>query len=142
MIPLDDMISFSISQIKDAELRKKMANSILLLGGTSLMSKIIEELEDRLIEKIAQYEPTMERIEVIDTLSREIMPTNMSWVGATVIPRLDSARDLWISRKRWIGEVDEIEEDEDEDEEKDEQNEKKVVSSLKKQEKSSEWGIR
>lgn len=32
-LPLEDMICYSIANIKDADFRKRMANSILLIGG-------------------------------------------------------------------------------------------------------------
>jgi len=31
-----------------------------------------------------------------DLLLREIAPIHASWLGGTVIPKLDSLRDLWI----------------------------------------------
>ena len=34
MMNLETIISYSISKCKDAEVRKKMANNILVIGGT------------------------------------------------------------------------------------------------------------
>ena len=34
-IPIDHLVAFSISQCKDIETRRKMANNILVIGGTS-----------------------------------------------------------------------------------------------------------
>ena len=42
-------------------------------------------------------------------------PSNFSWVGATVLPRLDSMKDMWITHNRWVGGL--LEEDDDDDEE-------------------------
>lgn len=55
-----------MNQIKNDELRKKMANNILLVGGTSNLKNFIDELEDKIINKIAHFDNTIERVEVID----------------------------------------------------------------------------
>jgi hypothetical protein len=31
-----------------------------------------------------------------DLILRELQPVNIAWLGGTVIPKLDSLRDLWI----------------------------------------------
>jgi len=43
---LETMIAFSISQCKDAEIRRKMANNVLIIGGLARTGKLVEELED------------------------------------------------------------------------------------------------
>lgn len=53
---LEDLICYSIVNIKDADFRKKMVNSILLVGGAAHMTGIVEVLEDRLIERINFYD--------------------------------------------------------------------------------------
>jgi len=127
---LDELICYSISQIKESSMRKKMANSILLIGGTAQISKIVEELEDRMIETIAKYDSDIERIEVVDLGSKESNPENLSWVGGSILAKLDSIKNLWISRNRWLG----LGEDEDE---YDEDGEKK-----QKRERTQEVGIK
>lgn len=32
-----------------------------------------------------------------------IPPDNLMWVGGTVIPMLETTKELWINRARWIG---------------------------------------
>lgn len=69
----------------------------------------------------------MDRVEVIDCLvTREILPAYLSWYGATVIPRIDSINDLWITRNRWIATT--LEEE--------------LTNDASKREKSNEFGIR
>lgn len=41
---------------------------------------------------------------------REISPIHASWLGGTVIPKLDSLRDLWIERTKFMGDMGELEE--------------------------------
>jgi len=80
-----------------------MANNVIIIGGGSKMDKFIDELEDRLISYINVYCRAIERVEVMDPQLKEIDPINMSFVGATVIPKLDTIKELWISRNRWSG---------------------------------------
>lgn len=94
--PLEDMICYSIANIKDADFRKKMANSILLVGGAAHSTGMVEVLEDRLIERINFYDNTIERVEIVDLVTRDIPPIQASWLGGSVLPKLDSLRDLWI----------------------------------------------
>ena len=41
----------------------------------------------------------------LDLISREIAPIHASWLGGTVIPKLDSLRDLWIEKGKYLGEM-------------------------------------
>lgn len=61
MQDLDLMIAHSIGECKDLETKKKMANTILIVGGSTQFTKFVEELEDRLIETIPVYAPEIER---------------------------------------------------------------------------------
>lgn len=47
-----------------------------------------------------------------DLMLREIAPIHASWLGGTVIPKLDSLRDLWIERGKFLGCLSEDNEDE------------------------------
>jgi hypothetical protein len=45
-----------------------------------------------------------ERAEIAtDLMLREIAPIHASWLGGTVIPKLDSLRDLWIEKGKFLG---------------------------------------
>jgi hypothetical protein len=57
-----------------------MANSILIIGGSAHLKGMIDELEDRLINKISHYDSEIERVEVIDMTQKDILPINLSWV--------------------------------------------------------------
>jgi actin-related protein len=43
-----------------------MANNILIIGGSAHLKGFVDELEDRLINKISHYDSEIERVEVID----------------------------------------------------------------------------
>jgi actin-related protein len=107
---LEDIISYSIFQLKDGETRKKAANSIVITGGFARTPYFVEELEDRLIERIAKFDPNIDRVEVIDHSKREFDNAEITWVGASIIPKLDCMRDGFVSRNRWLGKVDPEEE--------------------------------
>ena len=64
-----------------------------------------EEIEDRLIDRISFYDPSIERTEVIDTVSRDIDPIATTWVGASVIPKLDIMKEYWIRRNKYLGNI-------------------------------------
>jgi actin-related protein len=38
-----------------------------------------------------------------DLFTREISPIYVAWLGGTVIPKLDSLRDLWIEKSKFMG---------------------------------------
>jgi hypothetical protein len=104
-ISLEDMICQSIMTISSSESRKKIANCILLVGGGAKFKNFIDMLEDRLIEKLTVIDNEIDRVEVLN-----IEPKTVSWIGGSIIPKLDSARDMFISRERWLGEIEKIEE--------------------------------
>lgn len=107
---LEDIICYSIFQLKDGEARKKAANSIVITGGFARTPFFVEELEDRLIERIAKFDPNIDRVEVVDHSKREFDNAEITWVGASIIPKLDCMRDGFVTRNRWLGRVDPEEE--------------------------------
>lgn len=44
----------------------------------------------------------IERVEV-KTVIRDVRPINITWVGATVLPKTESVSEMWISAARWLG---------------------------------------
>jgi actin-related protein len=63
---VDEMICRSICSIESQDLRKRLANQIVLVGGPCRSPKIIEILEQACISKMqARFDDTIERVEVI-----------------------------------------------------------------------------
>jgi actin-related protein 8 len=118
MANLEDIISYSIFQLKDAEARKKAANCIVISGGFARTPFLVEELEDRLIERIAKFDPNIDRVEVINHSNREFDNAELVWTGGAVLPKLDCMRDSFISKNRWLARID-TEEERDRRERKD-----------------------
>jgi len=97
------MICSSIMSINNPELRKKIANQILITGGGCKLKGLVDYIEDRLIDKLTELDPGIERIEVINMQSVDLK--TLSWIGASVIPKIESTKDMWITRERWLGKI-------------------------------------
>lgn len=103
---LEDIIAYSIANVKDADMRKRMLTNIMLIGGTAHLPGLTEALEPRLAEKMKMYDSTVEKVEFIDLSIRDIQPIFASWLGGTIIPKLDVLKDLWIEKGKFLGNVD------------------------------------
>jgi actin-related protein len=51
---LDEMICRSISTIDNPDSRKKLANSIILIGGGSKLRKLTDSLEEAVMDRFTQ----------------------------------------------------------------------------------------
>ena len=107
LLSIDDMICQSIIAVSNPELRKRLANAILIVGGGSKFKGMIDYLEDRLFEKLTVLDNQLERVEIINYPNVDMK--TISWIGATIIPKLDSSKDMWILRDRWLGELEKTE---------------------------------
>ena len=116
---IDDLICKSLMSVGSEELRKKLANSIMLVGGTTKIKGFIDFLEDRLINKLSHLDNEIERVEIFNY--PEIDLKTLTWIGGTIIPKLESSKDMWIQRERWLGEPERID-DEKEKDKKDDKN--------------------
>jgi actin-related protein len=66
-LDLDEMICQSICAVENADLRKRLASSIILVGGVSKTEKLVDWLEDSVFNKIRQseFDETIECVEVM-----------------------------------------------------------------------------
>jgi actin-related protein len=66
-IDLDEIICQSICAVESAELRKRMASNIILVGGVAKTDRIVEWLEDNAFNRIrgSEYDETIECVEVL-----------------------------------------------------------------------------
>jgi len=97
------MICQSILSVENPELRKRLGNAVLLVGGGSKFKGIIDYLEDKLFEKLTVLDNQIERVEIINYQTVDMK--TISWIGGTIIPKLESSKDMWILREKWLGEV-------------------------------------
>lgn len=105
MSTLDDLVCYSLSRLSDPELKRKMAMNIVLIGGGSHISAISDELQDRVIDKIHLFDHCIEQIDCIDVSSKEVNPEDVAWAGATILSKIEGVKDLWISRNKYLGEI-------------------------------------
>jgi len=66
-IDLDEMICQSICACDNADLRKRLAASIILVGGVAKTDKLVDWLEDSVFNRIrlSEYDETIECVEVL-----------------------------------------------------------------------------
>lgn len=66
-IDLDEMISQSICAVENADLRKRLASQIILVGGVAKTDKIVEWVEDNVFNRIreTEYDESIECVEVL-----------------------------------------------------------------------------
>lgn len=72
-----------------------MHSSIVLVGGSVKFSGVEKWLQSRLSTQI----PTNYKSETI--LSKEMDPAMSSWKGAAIMSCLESAGELWITKREW-----------------------------------------
>jgi actin-related protein len=62
---LDEMICRSICTIENIDSRKKMANSIILIGGGSKIKKFTDSLEEAVMDRFTSgFDKEIERVNV------------------------------------------------------------------------------
>ena len=102
-IPIEQLLYQSIMAINDIELRKKFSNLIILSGGFTKTKGFIDYLEDKLIEKLSSLDSNIERVEVINIPNAD--NKTLSWIGGTILPKIESSKDMWINREKWLCEL-------------------------------------
>ena len=58
---------------------------------------LIDFLEDRLINKLSEMDNEIERVEIFNY--PEIDMKTLSWIGGSILPKLESAKDMWIQKE-------------------------------------------
>lgn len=91
------MISYSIFQLKESDLRRKAAQNIILTGGVSRTPSLAEMVEDSLVERICLFDPSVENVEIKSIKEKKLDTANLSWVGATIVPKLDCMVNMFVS---------------------------------------------
>lgn len=97
---LEEAIMMSISRVGRTDLKRKLFNSVLLVGGGANMKGIVGSIEDRLIRKL---EGTTEQVESVEVLSnqRDIGSHALSWRGAAIAAQSEVAKDMYILQAEW-----------------------------------------
>lgn len=62
---LDEMIARSICTIENLDVRKRLANSIILIGGVAKTRKFTDSLEEAVMDRFTSgFDATIERVNV------------------------------------------------------------------------------
>lgn len=99
VLGLDAAILQSIDGCSSEELKRKMYNNILIVGGGVKVQGIAAWLQNRLSLQIP-YTYKGEQLEIV-TSPKDIDPACTSWKGAAIMSCLDSAMELWINQLEW-----------------------------------------
>eukprot|EP00347_Sterkiella_histriomuscorum_P001948 403370052 len=128
-IDLDEMICRSICNVENQELRRKMANQIIVVGGTAKTKKFVDSLEEAVMDRFTRsFDETIERVNVeqfnvqqfqqfqqqlivmqsmgqgqdMTPETLRIDPRFVSWMGASIIPKLETSKDCFITREKYL----------------------------------------
>jgi actin-related protein 8 len=97
IIGLDTAIIQSIEHLANEELKKKMYNCILLVGGGSKTPGLNFWLQNKIQQTIPQNYRADNQDFVLT--SKEADAGNISWRGAAVLSNLEASEELWISKE-------------------------------------------
>lgn len=100
IIGLDSAILQSIEHLSNDDLKRKMYNCILLVGGGSKIPGLQKWLQNKIRQGTPQnYRMDNSQDNVVTV--KDIDPSNVCWRGAALMTTLESAEELWISKEDW-----------------------------------------
>lgn len=104
-LPLDVAVFNSArgaSENASAPAVSKFLENVLLVGGGSLVAGLGQVLQSRLHAiSLSFYGSEMERISVVQT-PKELDPRVIVWKGASILGRLDTSVEFWVTKKDWV----------------------------------------
>ncbi|KAF9948374.1 actin-like protein arp8 [Modicella reniformis] len=100
LVALDVVVAQAISNCGSEERSKKLYGSIILVGGGGMIQGFDRVLEDRLFQALPATLTTVEKVEVLPS-PRDMDPRLLVWKGASVLGKLESAKELWIKPLEW-----------------------------------------
>ncbi|XP_020804933.1 actin-related protein 8 [Drosophila serrata] len=95
VLPLDQAIIQAINRLPNYETKRKMFNSILLVGSSAKLPGLPAWLEHRISQQMLPS-----GIEV-NVFIKGMDAGMVAWKGAAIMSVLESARELWISQHDW-----------------------------------------
>ncbi|XP_077283353.1 actin-related protein 8 [Arctopsyche grandis] len=99
VLGIDVAILQSIERCPNDELKKKMYNCILIVGGGVKLQGLAKWLQNKLSLQI----PYMYKTEQLDIVvsPKDTDPSTTAWKGAAIMSCLESANELWVNRAEW-----------------------------------------
>mmetsp|Transcript_32900 Transcript_32900/g.69226 ORF Transcript_32900/g.69226 Transcript_32900/m.69226 type:complete len:560 (+) Transcript_32900:149-1828(+) len=96
MLPLQQLIHKSLTQILDVNLRKELSSNIILTGGASLFPT----LDKRLSIELGKVLPSSYKYKVIAS-KNSVENRYSAWIGGSILSSLGSFQQLWLSKKEY-----------------------------------------
>ncbi|KAM0750707.1 actin-like ATPase domain-containing protein [Meredithblackwellia eburnea MCA 4105] len=98
-IPLDVAVVESIVAAGTEDRMKRLCQNVLVVGGSAAIHNVGFAVETRVSPQLAARHPALHgHTAVIPT---PVDPHCLAWKGVSVLPKLDSAVDLWIRKEDW-----------------------------------------
>jgi actin-like protein 6A len=96
MLPLHKLVHRSLSQIRDADLRKELSSNIILTGSVSLFPG----LDKSLSLELGRVLPASYKHKVISS-KNTVENRYGAWIGGSILSSLGSFQQLWLSKKEY-----------------------------------------
>jgi actin-related protein len=94
--PLHKLVQESLLAVADVDVRKDLAGSICLTGGTSLLPHV----ETRLSQELSNMLPAFVKPKVVASRF-SVERSCASWIGGSILTSLGSFQQLWLSRAEY-----------------------------------------
>ena len=96
---LEALVTASILNVQTADTRKMLAKQIVLVGGSTKIDGIVDEMEERLIEVLPRYVQEVDMVDVLDAKHDD--RADLSWIGMAIVSPSDGSRHCWMTAKEW-----------------------------------------
>jgi actin-related protein len=94
--PLHKLVHESLLAVGDVDVRKELAGSICLVGGTSLLPNI----DTRLSQEVTKMLPSFVRPKIVAS-KISVERSCASWIGGSILTSLGSFQQLWLSKAEY-----------------------------------------
>jgi actin-related protein len=94
--PLHKLVLESLKSVGDVDIRKELAGSICLAGGTSLLPNI----DVRLSQELTNIVPSFVKPKVVASRI-SVERSCASWIGGSILTSLGSFQQLWLSKTEY-----------------------------------------
>lgn len=98
IIGLDSAILQSIDHLPNEELKRKMLNCILLVGGGSKTPGLARWLQNKIQQAMPTNSNRAENQDIVMT-PKDVDASHIVWRGAAVLTNLEASDELWITKE-------------------------------------------
>jgi actin-related protein len=94
--PLHKLVHESLLAVGDVDMRKELAGSICVTGGSSLLSNV----DTRLSQELSSILPAFVKPKIVASRI-SVERSCASWIGGSILTSLGSFQQLWLSRTEY-----------------------------------------